>query len=249
MSKGKGYAFSGTKGDIVNTIQTLPPKPDKNFLKAWNDGTSPEVRKNTPDTFYKHKATGLKVRFDPATLGAPKFNCNDHWHVYNPNKTSKLDKYLDEDGNPVKRDSNPSRKIQKGSLDNMTIREFGDRYYFHDSSIEKVEFDADKKILKLTIEFCFWMQEWYDKSEPKNGLILVTFENVSRFEYDESIAGRIFSDELDSEIRRNSFDDDGALIFVSVETVDFSDDAEDIYYTLKVNAANVEVEELERYTL
>ena len=129
----------------------------------------------------------------------------------------------------------------------MTLQEFRGQYYLHDSSIEKIDFDADKKVLTMKIEFCFWMQNWYDKTTPKNGLIAVTFEDVSIFEYDEDIADKIFSDELDSEIRDAELDADGNLEFFSVEYDYNSDD--DIYWLLKINAANVEVTELERYNL
>ena len=130
----------------------------------------------------------------------------------------------------------------------MTIKEFREKYYLHDSNIEKIDFDADKKVLTMKIEFCFWMQNWYDKTTPKNGLIAVTFENVSRFEYDDDIADKIFSDELDSEIRDAEPDADGNLEFFSVE-YSFNSDSDDIYWLLKVKAANVEVTELERYNL
>lgn len=90
------------------------------------------------------------------------------------------------------------------------------------------------------------MQLWYDKNEPSNGLILVTFNDVSRFEYDDNIADKIF-DELDNEIWEADIDDVG-LKFFSVETI-YKPNCEDIYWTLKINAANVEVEELERYNL
>lgn len=126
----------------------------------------------------------------------------------------------------------------------MTPLEFVERYYLHDSNIERVDFDADKKVLTLIIEFCFWWQPWYKKDEPKNGLIRVTFKDVSSFEYDDDIAGRIFSDELDSEILLGDYDD-GNLIIVAVEYLE----PEDIYYRLKIKAAGVEVEELSRYTL
>ena len=129
----------------------------------------------------------------------------------------------------------------------LTLQEFRGQYYLHDSSIEKIEYDADKKVLTIKIDFCFWMQLWYDKTTPKNGLIAVTFEDVSIFEYDEDIADKIFSDELDSEIRDAELDADGNLEFFSVEYDYNSDD--DIYWLLKINAANVEVTELERYNL
>ena len=128
----------------------------------------------------------------------------------------------------------------------MTLQEFRGQYYLHDSSIEKIAFDAENKTLTLTIEFCFWMQNWYDKTTPKNGLIAVTFEDVSLFEYDDDIADKIFSD-IDSEIRDAELDADGNLEFFSVEYDYNSDD--DIYWLLKINAANVEVTELERYNL
>ena len=128
----------------------------------------------------------------------------------------------------------------------MTLQEFRRKYYFHDSSIEKIEYDAENKTLTLTIEFCFWAQLWYDKTTPKNGLIAVTFEDVSLFEYDDDIADKIFSD-IDSEIRDAELDADGRLNFFSVE-YDYSSD-DDIYWLLKIKAANVEVTELERYNL
>ena len=129
----------------------------------------------------------------------------------------------------------------------MTVTEFVERYYLHDSSLEKVEFDVDKKILALTIEFCFWQQFWYDKSTPTNGLIRVTFGGVSRFEYDDCIAEKIFSD-IDSEIRDGILDADENFFLVAVEYADF-DEQDDIYFSLKINAATVDVEELTRYNL
>ena len=130
----------------------------------------------------------------------------------------------------------------------LTLQEFRKKYYLHDSSIEKINFDADNKIITMKIEFCFWMQNWYDKTTPKNGLIAVTFENVSRFEYDDNIADRIFSNELDNEIIKAEPDANGCLNFFSVEYA-YNSDSDDIYWQLKIQAANVEVEELERYNL
>ena len=129
----------------------------------------------------------------------------------------------------------------------MTVEQFAEKYYLHDSSLVKVDFDADKKILALEIEFCFWMQNWYDKSEPSNGLIRATFKDVSIFEYDDCIAKKIFSN-IDSEILYGKIDADGNFTIFAVEEPYPSQD-DDIYFLLKINAANVEVEELERYNL
>ncbi len=38
---------------------------------------------------------------------------------------------------------------------NLTLAEFEDKYYLHDSSIDKIDFDADKKILTLTTSRTF----------------------------------------------------------------------------------------------
>ena len=129
----------------------------------------------------------------------------------------------------------------------MTVREFEDNYYLHDSNIEKIFFDADKKILTLEIFFCFWMQEWYDKNEPSNGLIRVTFKNVSHVEFDEHSIENNLAD-LEVEILDIDVDEDNTLI---LGTVDYGMNRGlcDGYYQLKISAANVEVEELARYNL
>ena len=126
----------------------------------------------------------------------------------------------------------------------MNIKEFAEKYYLHDSSIEKINFDEKNKILTLTIEFCFWMQNWYKNDEPTNGKISVTFENILLFEYDNNISEKIFSNELDSEIYSAELDEDENFVFFSVDT-----DCGDIYWKLKIKSKNVEVTELERYNL
>ena len=91
------------------------------------------------------------------------------------------------------------------------------------------------------------MQDWYDKNELSNGLIRVTFKNVSHVEYDEHNLEHALTD-LDIEILDIDVEEDNTLIF---GTVDYGMNRGlcDGYYQLKINAANVEVEELERYNL
>lgn len=123
----------------------------------------------------------------------------------------------------------------------MTITEFAKKYYLHDSSIDKVEFDAENKKLTLTIDFCFWMQLWYEQGKPENGYIAVTFENVSFFEYEQHEFSNILEN-LDTEIRTAEIDENGALEILMWEYLKKIDD--DIYPILKVKAENVTVEEL-----
>ena len=125
----------------------------------------------------------------------------------------------------------------------MPVAEFVERYYLHDSNIEKINFDAAKKILTLTIDFCFWLQPWYNKIKLPNDLIRVTFNNVSGFEYDDAIAEKIFSD-LGSEIHIANIDADRNFTIFAVETADYAKQ-DDIYFSLKINAAAVNVEEFQ----
>ncbi|MBQ6004901.1 MAG: hypothetical protein IJL14_01480 [Selenomonadaceae bacterium] len=53
------------------------------------------------------------MRFDVGQAGKPGFNGKDHWHVYNPNRTNKLNAYLDENANPTYDGSNPSHILPK----------------------------------------------------------------------------------------------------------------------------------------
>ena len=116
MSKGSsGTSLSLTRGDIVAIIRSLPPKPDTKFLEEYDDITHPEKAKNSKNKEYLHKRTGLKVRFDPATPGAPGFNGKDHYHVKNPNNPQEKDEifWLDKDGNPMRKNSKASHIIPK----------------------------------------------------------------------------------------------------------------------------------------
>lgn len=111
MSKSPSGHFKGTKGNIISLIRSLPKKPNKKFFEEWEDITAPAAKQNSESRVYKHKETGLEVRFDPAKEGANGFEGKDHWHVYNPNKTGKKDYYLDKDGNPVPKGSKASHII------------------------------------------------------------------------------------------------------------------------------------------
>lgn len=123
----------------------------------------------------------------------------------------------------------------------MTIKNFAVRYSLHDSTIARIEYVAADKILALTIENCWWLPSDDKPSEMINGMIRATFEDVSRFEYDDSIADRILAEELDSEVLNGEVDANGNLI---VFAVDYSSEREDIYYRLTICAATVEAEEL-----
>ena len=129
----------------------------------------------------------------------------------------------------------------------MTIKDFAEKYNLHDSGIEKIFYDTEHKKLVLTIEFCFWMQNWFVEGEQSNGKISATFENVSVFDYDENISEKIFSDELDNEILNAKLEDENLILNLR-ETVSYQP-LQEIFYKLKIKAETVEVVELERYDL
>lgn len=127
----------------------------------------------------------------------------------------------------------------------MTVTEFEETYYLHDSMIEKIEYDAENKTLRLEIDFCFWMQNWYNAEELPNGYIAVTFENVSRYEYEYHAITKVL-DNLNTEIRSTKVDA-GTLSIFMWENIEGDDD--DIYPELKICAENVTVAELKRYNV
>ena len=87
------------------------------------------------------------------------------------------------------------------------------------------------------------MQPWYVKGEQsESGLIRVTFDGVSRFEYDDYAADLIFG-ELDNEILDIAIDETGTMILGIQEVIDWHE-WRTVFYQLKINAANVEVEAL-----
>lgn len=109
MSKKTSYLFHGTIGDIVDLINSLPEKPDAEFLKEWTEFIVEAAKGRSNSREFYHNKTKLRIRFDLGVEGKPGFRGKDHYHVYNPNMgKTKVDRYLDKNGNPVAKDSNPS---------------------------------------------------------------------------------------------------------------------------------------------
>jgi hypothetical protein len=113
MSKGLSYKYTGTKGYIINTAASLPKTGDELLKKGWTDISNPHQAEHGSYT-YKEPGTGLRIRYDEPVPGAPGFAGKDHYHILNPNATSKKDMYLDKDGNPVQRGSKASHILPKG---------------------------------------------------------------------------------------------------------------------------------------
>ena len=123
---------------------------------------------------------------------------------------------------------------------NLTIAEFAKKYYLHDSTIEKIEYSAENKTLKLEIDFCFLMQIWYDKNTPENGLIAVNFETVSMFEYENHEFNSILEN-LDTEIDHTEITTNEVL---EIYIREYPLSGKDKFWWIRIKAENVTVEEI-----
>ena len=102
--------FVGDEAVLVHNYKKGDQLPDPNDLPNgdWQDVTHPQQAKNTNSREYYNASTDTKIRFDPVKPGAPGFEGQDHYHIYNPNSTGKGDYYLDINGNPVPKGSSAS---------------------------------------------------------------------------------------------------------------------------------------------
>ena len=113
----------------------------------------------------------------------------------------------------------------------MTLSEFFEKYYFHDSDIKAVEYDLKEKSLSIQINFAFWMQTWYDENiHPETGVIRTVFHNVKSYSCDEGNPAGKFVTILGTDYR------EGILVFVLDDV--FSD--EDCFDMI-IDAETVEV--------
>ena len=92
----------------MEIAHSLPPDPLKLLDSGWEDITHPNERTHGSMTF-REISTGLRVRFDKAKPNGKGFSGEDHYHILNPNTTSRRDRYLDINGNPVPKGSVASR--------------------------------------------------------------------------------------------------------------------------------------------
>ena len=117
MGKNNAYNFFGTLDDILELIKKLPPLPTPEWLKDWQEFVIEEAIGHTAAREFYHILTKLRVRFDPAKEGASGFEGKNHWHIRNPETSGKKDRYLDSNGNPVKKGADESHIIPKRNGD------------------------------------------------------------------------------------------------------------------------------------
>lgn len=113
MSKGYGYKYTGTRGHIVAVATSLPPTGAGLIAQGWEDISHPMQAAQGSYT-YRDPSTGLRVRYDKPTPGAPGFAGKDHYHILNPDAHDSSDMYLDINGNPCRRGSKASHILPQG---------------------------------------------------------------------------------------------------------------------------------------
>ena len=64
----------------------------------------------------------------------------------------------------------------------MKIKSLLEKYSFHDSTIERINYNSIKNVLTITIDFCYWMQIDFVNGNKENGLVDLVFSDV--YEYD-----------------------------------------------------------------
>lgn len=63
----------------------------------------------------------------------------------------------------------------------MNIQELEEKYYFHDSGINAINFDTENKQLTFSIELCYWAQEWHNEGDPEFMELELIFEGVTEY--------------------------------------------------------------------
>ena len=63
----------------------------------------------------------------------------------------------------------------------MTAERFVTDFIMHDSLMEDVVIRDNGTTIVMLIDFAFWMQRWYKKTEPETGTLKVVFEHVGDY--------------------------------------------------------------------
>jgi hypothetical protein len=58
-------------------------------------------------------------------------------------------------------------------------------HYFHDCSLNDVQYDPEQRRLEISLDFCKWMQDYFVEGMPELIAVKLVFTNVSRYFDDE----------------------------------------------------------------
>ena len=67
----------------------------------------------------------------------------------------------------------------------MKLHDLVTIHYFHDSSLNDVQYDPEQRRLEISLVFCNWMQDYFVEGMPELIAVKLVFTNVSRYFDDE----------------------------------------------------------------
>lgn len=65
----------------------------------------------------------------------------------------------------------------------MELRELLEKYNFHDSGLERIQYDSFICRAEIEVTFCNWMQDYFQKGMPKQSIVSLVFTEVSEMKY------------------------------------------------------------------
>ena len=113
----------------------------------------------------------------------------------------------------------------------MTISDFIEKYYLHDSGLDEIIVDQENRTVRLLVDLCNWMQDDYVEGEPEIKPIEIVFSGVSKCENLNRAIDKDFGDEFIAA----DMEDDGTF-HAEIET--YKDQE---YYEIKIQAEDVQV--------
>ena len=110
----------------------------------------------------------------------------------------------------------------------MTPETFVNEYNFHDSLIDSVTIENDGSVIRMVIDFAFWMQEDYKEEHAETGPLAVSFSDVMEYDCPDQLSLEEIS------ILKTSLQDD-CIIFALLN------DITDEYHEIRIKAKEVTV--------
>ena len=107
----------------------------------------------------------------------------------------------------------------------MNVKDFLNKYELHDSIIENIEYDVNKRMLFMELDFCFWMQKDFQDGDMETGKMILQFLDVNQY---DGLQGVIDSFSI---LDVNILDD--VMVF------SIMDDFNEKFYEVKVDSSDV----------
>ncbi len=108
----------------------------------------------------------------------------------------------------------------------MTPETFVNKYDLHDSMINSIATESNSTVIRMVIDFAFWMQEGYKEEHAETGPLAVCFSNVTEYDCPDQLPLE------ETSILKASLQD-GSIIFVLLN------DLTDECYEIRIKARDI----------